>query len=201
MAPVPGSGLRVPMIASGPGRSLAACSARSARISRCSTARPGSRPARNSCAACSTRAWPRRSSRPWRPPGRRAANRGCASTSPPNSPRPTPRPWTVSRRHPQHAVRRGAEMEAAAEMLTELGIQPLMADASRALHERLAKVRNSKTREPHPYASCSSASASGCSASGLAWCGRFTMIRSTPASRYMLACATRVRHVACRTGC
>ncbi|MFY9846161.1 MAG: DUF1932 domain-containing protein, partial [Trebonia sp.] len=31
----------------------------------------------------------------------------------------------------QHAVRRGAEMEAAAEMLTELGVQPLMADASR----------------------------------------------------------------------
>ncbi len=38
----------------------------------------------------------------------------------------------------QHAVRRGAEMEAAAEMLTELGVRPLMADASRALHERLA---------------------------------------------------------------
>jgi 3-hydroxyisobutyrate dehydrogenase-like beta-hydroxyacid dehydrogenase len=38
----------------------------------------------------------------------------------------------------QHAVRRGAEMEAAAQMLTELGVQPLMADASRALHERLA---------------------------------------------------------------
>jgi 3-hydroxyisobutyrate dehydrogenase-like beta-hydroxyacid dehydrogenase len=38
----------------------------------------------------------------------------------------------------QHAVRRGAEMEAAAQMLSELGVQPLMADASRALHERLA---------------------------------------------------------------
>ena len=38
----------------------------------------------------------------------------------------------------QHAVRRGAEMEAAAQMLTELGVRPLMADASRALHERLA---------------------------------------------------------------
>ena len=38
----------------------------------------------------------------------------------------------------QHAVRRGAEMAAAAEMLSELGVQPLMADASRALHERLA---------------------------------------------------------------
>jgi 3-hydroxyisobutyrate dehydrogenase-like beta-hydroxyacid dehydrogenase len=38
----------------------------------------------------------------------------------------------------QHAVRRGAEMAAAAEMLTDLGVQPIMADASRALHERLA---------------------------------------------------------------
>jgi 3-hydroxyisobutyrate dehydrogenase-like beta-hydroxyacid dehydrogenase len=37
----------------------------------------------------------------------------------------------------QHAVRRGAEMAAAAEMLTELGVAPLMADASRALHERI----------------------------------------------------------------
>jgi 3-hydroxyisobutyrate dehydrogenase-like beta-hydroxyacid dehydrogenase len=38
----------------------------------------------------------------------------------------------------QHAVRRGAEMAAAAEILTDLGVQPIMADASRALHERLA---------------------------------------------------------------
>jgi len=38
----------------------------------------------------------------------------------------------------QHAVRRGAEMEAAAQMLSELGVPPLMADASRSLHERLA---------------------------------------------------------------
>jgi 3-hydroxyisobutyrate dehydrogenase-like beta-hydroxyacid dehydrogenase len=38
----------------------------------------------------------------------------------------------------QHAVRRGAEMEAAAQMLTGLGVPPIMADASRALHERLA---------------------------------------------------------------
>ncbi len=42
----------------------------------------------------------------------------------------------------QHAVRRGAEMEAAAEMLTELGVRPLMAAASRALHERLAAGRD-----------------------------------------------------------
>jgi 3-hydroxyisobutyrate dehydrogenase-like beta-hydroxyacid dehydrogenase len=38
----------------------------------------------------------------------------------------------------QHAVRRGAEMDAAAQMLTDLGVPPLMADASRAVHERLA---------------------------------------------------------------
>jgi hypothetical protein len=36
-------------------------------------------------------------------------------------------------------VRRSAEMEAAAGMLTDLGVPPLMADASRALHERLAR--------------------------------------------------------------
>ena len=38
----------------------------------------------------------------------------------------------------RHAVRRGHEMAAAAEMLADLGVQPIMADASRALHERLA---------------------------------------------------------------
>jgi 3-hydroxyisobutyrate dehydrogenase-like beta-hydroxyacid dehydrogenase len=38
----------------------------------------------------------------------------------------------------QHAVRRGAEMGAAAQMLTELGIPPTMATASRTVHERLA---------------------------------------------------------------
>ena len=37
----------------------------------------------------------------------------------------------------QHAVRRAAEMEAAASMLAELGVPPLMAGASRAVHERL----------------------------------------------------------------
>jgi len=41
----------------------------------------------------------------------------------------------------RHAVRRTAEMEAAAEMLTELGVPPVMADASRALHERLSATR------------------------------------------------------------
>jgi 3-hydroxyisobutyrate dehydrogenase-like beta-hydroxyacid dehydrogenase len=38
----------------------------------------------------------------------------------------------------RHAVRRGAEMAAAAEMLADFGVEPIMADASRALHERLA---------------------------------------------------------------
>jgi 3-hydroxyisobutyrate dehydrogenase-like beta-hydroxyacid dehydrogenase len=39
----------------------------------------------------------------------------------------------------RHAVRRAAEMEAAADMLTELGVRPLIAEASRTLHERLAQ--------------------------------------------------------------
>jgi 3-hydroxyisobutyrate dehydrogenase-like beta-hydroxyacid dehydrogenase len=38
----------------------------------------------------------------------------------------------------QHAVRRGHEMAAAAEMLTDLGVAPVMAAASEHLHERLA---------------------------------------------------------------
>jgi hypothetical protein len=33
-------------------------------------------------------------------------------------------------------------MEAAAEMLTELGVPPVMAGASRALHERLSGTRH-----------------------------------------------------------
>ena len=55
----------------------------------------------------------------------------------------------------RHAVRRTAEMAAATEMLTELGVPPLMADASRALHERLADSPAA------PYASGASAFASG----------------------------------------
>jgi 3-hydroxyisobutyrate dehydrogenase-like beta-hydroxyacid dehydrogenase len=39
----------------------------------------------------------------------------------------------------RHAVRRTAEMEAAADMLAELGVKPLMAEASRALHERISQ--------------------------------------------------------------
>jgi 3-hydroxyisobutyrate dehydrogenase-like beta-hydroxyacid dehydrogenase len=38
----------------------------------------------------------------------------------------------------RHAVRRGHEMAAAAEMLTDLGVEPVMAAASQRLHERLA---------------------------------------------------------------
>ena len=38
----------------------------------------------------------------------------------------------------KHAVRRGHEMAAAAEMLTDLGVAPIMATASQHLHERLA---------------------------------------------------------------
>jgi 3-hydroxyisobutyrate dehydrogenase-like beta-hydroxyacid dehydrogenase len=38
----------------------------------------------------------------------------------------------------QHAVRRGAEMGAAAAMLSDLGVPPVMASASGALHERVA---------------------------------------------------------------
>ncbi len=39
----------------------------------------------------------------------------------------------------QHAVRRGHEMAAAAEMLTDLGVQPIMATASQHVHERLSE--------------------------------------------------------------
>ena len=42
----------------------------------------------------------------------------------------------------RHALRQAAEMEAAADMLTELGVQPVMANASRALHERLSGPQN-----------------------------------------------------------
>jgi 3-hydroxyisobutyrate dehydrogenase-like beta-hydroxyacid dehydrogenase len=48
----------------------------------------------------------------------------------------------------RHAVRRTAEMESAAAMLTELGVPPVMADASRALHERLAPQASVRPAEP-----------------------------------------------------
>src|SRR2546430_1148211 len=53
------------------------------------------------------------------------------------APRAAPPLDRTARGTRQHAVRRAAEMEAAASMLTELGVPPLMAGASRALHERL----------------------------------------------------------------
>ncbi len=43
----------------------------------------------------------------------------------------------------RHARRRAAEMEAAAAMLTELGVRPVMASASAALHDRLAEADGS----------------------------------------------------------
>ena len=46
----------------------------------------------------------------------------------------------------RHAVRRAAEMAAAADMLTELGVPPLMAEASRALHERLTATGGLRQR-------------------------------------------------------
>jgi 3-hydroxyisobutyrate dehydrogenase-like beta-hydroxyacid dehydrogenase len=48
----------------------------------------------------------------------------------------------------RHALRRTAEMAAAADMLTELGVQPLIAEASRALHERLSGNRPAETTTP-----------------------------------------------------
>jgi 3-hydroxyisobutyrate dehydrogenase-like beta-hydroxyacid dehydrogenase len=39
----------------------------------------------------------------------------------------------------KHALRRTAEMESAADMLTGLGVPPLIAEASRAVHERLSR--------------------------------------------------------------
>jgi 3-hydroxyisobutyrate dehydrogenase-like beta-hydroxyacid dehydrogenase len=59
----------------------------------------------------------------------------------------------------RHAVRRAAEMEAAADMLAELGVPPLMASASRAVHERLTGNANAlrerltrAARAPRPAA-------------------------------------------------
>jgi len=46
----------------------------------------------------------------------------------------------------RHAVRRAAEMAAAADMLTELGVPPLMAEASQALHERLTATGGLRQR-------------------------------------------------------
>jgi hypothetical protein len=48
----------------------------------------------------------------------------------------------------RHAVRRTAEMAAAADMLAELGVRPLVAEASRALHERLSGLTPAAPARP-----------------------------------------------------
>jgi 3-hydroxyisobutyrate dehydrogenase-like beta-hydroxyacid dehydrogenase len=50
----------------------------------------------------------------------------------------------------KHAVRRAAEMAAAADMLAELGVRPLVAEASRALHERLSSPPLTTPAGPAP---------------------------------------------------
>ena len=67
----------------------------------------------------------------------------------------------------RHAVRRAAEMEAAADMLTELGVPPLMADASRALHQRLTALHHPAPSPCPPHSPAS----------------RTTRERLTPAAR------------------
>ena len=85
----------------------------------------------------------------------------------------------------RHAVRRTAEMEAAAGDAHRT--RRAAADGRR--QPRPARAPGRRKLQPPAlepaalYASGVSAPASGCSESGLAWCGRFTMIRSTPASR------------------
>jgi 3-hydroxyisobutyrate dehydrogenase-like beta-hydroxyacid dehydrogenase len=77
MAPVPGNGLRVPMLASGDGAADAAkACAGTGRTSTSWPARPAWRPPGSCCAAFSTRAWPPPSSRPSRRPGRPALMTG-----------------------------------------------------------------------------------------------------------------------------
>jgi 3-hydroxyisobutyrate dehydrogenase-like beta-hydroxyacid dehydrogenase len=66
----------------------------------------------------------------------------------------------------RHALRRTAEMEAAADMLTELGVRPLIADASRALHERLADQTPPTRDDLRPAASARRPEAPGNRVSG-----------------------------------
>jgi 3-hydroxyisobutyrate dehydrogenase-like beta-hydroxyacid dehydrogenase len=66
----------------------------------------------------------------------------------------------------RHALRRTAEMEAAADMLTELGVRPLIAEASRALHERLADQTPLARDDLRPAASARRPGAPGNRASG-----------------------------------
>jgi 3-hydroxyisobutyrate dehydrogenase-like beta-hydroxyacid dehydrogenase len=48
----------------------------------------------------------------------------------------------------RHALRRTAVMEEAADMLSELGVQPVIAEASRAVHERLAAEQEPSGQRP-----------------------------------------------------
>ena len=141
MAPVPGRGLRTPMVVSGPAaqRPSPGCSAAAGPRSACCPARPGPRPPGNSCAACSTREWPRRPSRPCTPHGRPAARTGCVSTSRPSSRRRTP--GTLARLEQgsyQHARRREHEMAAATDLLNELSVPPRVTRASQRWLNELA---------------------------------------------------------------
>ncbi|MCQ0019578.1 NAD(P)-binding domain-containing protein [Actinomadura madurae] len=97
MAPVPGRGLRTPMLAAGDGaaRVAALLGPLGARVE-VMDAGPA-RPRAASCsAACSSRGSPGRSSRRWRRRGRPAARTGCAATSSRSCPRPASTPWTGS---------------------------------------------------------------------------------------------------------
>ena len=188
MAPVPGRGLRVPMLASGPGaaRYAALLGPLGAGIEVLDG--PAGLAGRLQLPAQRVLqghgGLDRRGS--GGRPGRGQRSRGCGSTSRPSSPRPTLPSWTGS-----PTARAGTRCAAPLRWRrlrrcsTELGVPPLMAGASHALHERLADENlGRRALEPAAlYASGVSAPASGCSESGLAWCGRFTMIRSTPASR------------------
>lgn len=139
MAPVPGRGLRTPMLAAGDGaaRVAALLGPLGARVE-VMDAGPA-RPRAASCsAACSSRGSPGRSSRRWRRRGRRL--RGLAARQ---HRRGAVRggEHTVDRLVDgtyKHAVRRAAEMEAAATMLDELDVPPTMAAASRDLLRRLS---------------------------------------------------------------
>jgi hypothetical protein len=88
MAPVPGRGLRTPMTISGPAAArvaaqLTAWGARAEVIDGPvgAAARPARRSRASCCAASSTRAWPPRSSSPWRRPAPPAWRTGWPATS------------------------------------------------------------------------------------------------------------------------
>jgi hypothetical protein len=141
MAPVPGRGLHTPMVASGPGAEaassmLSACGARW----RCFPGRAAPRPPGSSCAACSTRAWPRQRSRRCSPARSAdcedwlrehiaaelaAADRGTLTR--------------IEEGSYRHAGRRAHEMAAAGELLDELSVPARVARAGQHWLEYLAR--------------------------------------------------------------